>query len=66
MNAFYLINTVKFEWTFYFYGKLLTQPGFFFNENTNRAWDNKRVPEREPMLRAHGELYYVCQFSLFI
>ena len=46
--------------------KIVNTTGFFFNENTNRAWDNKRVPEREPMLRAHGELYYVCQFSLFI
>ena len=34
----------------------------FFNENTNRAWDNKRVLERErerANARAYGELYYM-------
>ena len=42
----------------------------FFNENTNRAWDNKRVlereREREPMLRAYGELYCVTIFFVYI
>ena len=30
LNAFNLINTIKFEWTFYFYGKLVTHPVFLF------------------------------------